>query len=132
MSNYHNEKLDKIYRKLPKLNCKGKCTDSCSLIKVAELERKRIKDFLGHDPFIQSDKFLETVMSLKPEEWKCSLLKEGKCSIYNMRPLICRLFGLVEKMACPFGCVPERWLSDEEAREYLTKAKYYEGASKKV
>ena len=127
MSNYHNEKLDKIYKKLPKLNCKGLCTESCSLIKVGELERKRIKEFLGNDPFIPQEDFLQTIMSMKKEEWACKLLKDGKCTVYNIRPLICRLFGLVKKMECPFGCVPERWLTDEEARSMLKKAKYYEG-----
>jgi hypothetical protein len=28
--------------------------------------------------------------------------------------LICRAWGLVKRMSCPFGCVPDRWLSDAE------------------
>jgi hypothetical protein len=28
---------------------------------------------------------------------------------------ICRLWGVVPAMACPFGCQPDRWLSDREA-----------------
>lgn len=128
MSNFHNEKLDKIYKKLPKLNCKGLCTQSCSLIKIGKLERARIEKVVGYDAFIKDENFLETVMSMKQEDWACSLLKEGKCSIYRIRPLICRLFGLVKKMACPFGCVPSRWLSDEEGRKFLIKAKYYDNA----
>lgn len=124
MSTYQAEKLDKIYKKLPKLTCKGLCVQSCSLIKVGELERDRITKLKGTDPFLKNDEFLEAIQN--PSKWACKLLECGKCSIYAIRPLICRLFGLVKKMACPFGCVPDRWLSDQEAREYLKKAKYYE------
>lgn len=126
MSNYHNEKLDKIYKKLPKLNCKGKCVASCSLIKIGDLERKRIEKVVGKDHFIKDSDMLDFVQNNPPDTWICALLKEGKCTVYNIRPLICRLFGLVEKMRCPFGCVPDRWLSDNEARKFLTKAKYYD------
>lgn len=129
MSNYHNEKLDKIYKKLPKLNCKGKCTDACSLIRVGKYERERITKMLGNDPFIPTDGFLEVIQ--KPQcEWACKLLKDGKCTIYSLRPLICRLFGLVKKMQCPFGCMPEKWLTDKEASEFLVKAKYYDEQKK--
>lgn len=38
---------------------------------------------------------------------RCHLLKDGRCSIYADRPLLCRLFGAVPKMACPFGCKPD-------------------------
>lgn len=125
MTKYHNDKLDKIYKKLPKLNCKGLCQQSCSLIKVGELERKRVAQHLGSDPFIPSENFLEVLAASPFDQWKCSLLKDGKCSIYRIRPLICRLFGLVEKMKCPFGCVPDRWLTDSEAKKMMEKAQYY-------
>lgn len=126
---YHDEKLDKIYKKLPKLKCKGLCVESCSLIKVGTIERKRITKLKGQDPFLPESDMLEFVKNNPPDTWKCSLLKDGKCSIYAVRPLICRLFGLVKKMRCPFGCEPERWLTDEEAKLFLTRAKYYEGSS---
>lgn len=129
MSNYKNEKLDKIYRSLPKLNCKRLCQASCSTIPVGDYEKKRIAAWLGYQPFDEPEVILE---KLQRHEFKleCSLLKEGLCSVHRMRPLICRLFGLVKGMSCPFGCVPERWLSDEEARKLLTKAEYFEKVKK--
>jgi len=36
--------------------------------------------------------------------------------------MICRLWGLTKSMACPFGCVPERWLTEDEAHALLAKA----------
>jgi hypothetical protein len=53
----------------------------------------------------------------------------GKCKVYSIRPTICRLWGLVRKMACPWGCVPERWLSDDEARRIILDVKKAGGGS---
>lgn len=33
-------------------------------------------------------------------------VERGRCSIYPVRPLICRLFGHVEWLPCPIGKVP--------------------------
>ena len=38
------------------------------------------------------------------------------------KPMICRLWGLTRMMACPHGCVPSRWLTEEEARGFLDNA----------
>lgn len=45
----------------------------------------------------------------------CPLLKEGVCSQYLIRPFICRLWGLTQHLKCPYGCTPDRWLSEAEA-----------------
>src|SRR2546429_6087610 len=36
-----------------------------------------------------------------------SMLRNGRCTVYEVRPMICRLWGMVEGMQCPHGCVPE-------------------------
>ncbi|HEV2379781.1 MAG TPA: hypothetical protein VG206_08280 [Terriglobia bacterium] len=51
----------------------------------------------------------------------CPYLVAGQFFIYGVRPLICRLWGLVKAMRCPHGCEPEQWLSDEEARAMLAR-----------
>lgn len=57
----------------------------------------------------------------------CPLLTiDGRCSVYKHRPLICRLFGVVKKLQCPFGCEPSRWLSDEEAFKMLEQIRTLE------
>jgi Fe-S-cluster containining protein len=124
MSNFHNEKLDKIYRSLPTINCQKKCDASCGIIPVGDLEVKRITEWLGYNPFPSPEEMLADLQFKKPCELGCSLLKEGQCKIYRIRPLICRLFGLIKKMQCPFGCVPSEWLDDKTAKKLLNKAKY--------
>lgn len=41
----------------------------------------------------------------------------GKCTVYTVRPFICRLWGTTPTLRCPEGCEPERWLTREEARD---------------
>lgn len=55
---------------------------------------------------------------------RCSMLNEdGSCDAYAVRPTICRLFGVVkDRLECPHGCTPERWLDDDESRVLLERA----------
>lgn len=99
--------LKPIYDRLPELNCLGKCFESCGPIhwtvnEAALAERQTGKPAM----FVQEGQNL-----------RCTYLDaDRRCEVYAIRPLICRMFGQVEKMKCPFGCEPERWLSDDEAR----------------
>lgn len=101
-------KLESIYEKLPKLQCKRRCQDSCGPIQWSDIENINIgKTLMGN--------------SLKgnPKTFVCPYLQLGDCSIYHARPLICRLWGMVKAMQCPYGCIPERWLSRDEAFSLL-------------
>lgn len=99
--------LERIYAQLPKINCKKLCTAHCGPILCSELEEDRVEARL-----CKPLTFDETTLS-------CSALKGGLCSAYEVRPLICRLFGVAEGLLCPHGCVPERILSKEEARQLI-------------
>ena len=48
-----------------------------------------------------------------------------ECSVYRDRPLICRLFGLVDhpRMRCEHGCTPTFWLSSSYAGRLHAKAR---------
>lgn len=96
--------LDEIYAQIPRLECKGKCQESCSAIALFPAEVVRI-----------SPHGLPTTNN----NLQCSKLTIMGCSIYRDRPLICRLFGVVKKMRCPFGCIPEQWLTDAEAQNLM-------------
>ena len=102
--------IDEILTRLPRINCQRKCQEACGPILMSRLEWKRICHRVGHVP------------GPKPD-LTCPLLKDGLCSVYDIRPAICRLWGLVKKMACPWGCEPERWLTDEEAGVVLDKVR---------
>lgn len=102
--------LEEIYAKLPKLSCKGLCQESCGPIIVSGLEKRRLENRVGGE--------VGTVCSRN----LCPLLSRNseKCTVYHIRPLICRLWGAVESMPCKFGCVPEpRYLTHREGLEWL-------------
>jgi Fe-S-cluster containining protein len=54
----------------------------------------------------------------------CPYLEDERCSVYEVRPLICRLWGVVDSMPCLWGCQPEpRYLTTEEGYAFLERAR---------
>lgn len=81
--------------------------------------------FLERPYHLPRKEFMEEMKFLEPYEGTidCRFLVPtiGTCRIYALRPLICRLWGAVDhpQMRCRFGCIPERWVTSEEARQYF-------------
>lgn len=121
---YHSDKLKKIYNKLPEIKCKGLCVEACSIVKVSDIEKKEIARKYAIEPFLSEEQIVEKMMNSHPSSWKCGALKDGRCTVYEDRPLICRLFGLVKAMKCPYGCIPDNWVNDVDAKKLLDKAGY--------
>jgi Fe-S-cluster containining protein len=51
----------------------------------------------------------------------------GLCTVHDERPLICRLWGVVENMPCPHGCTPTRMLTVAEGAAIVTRAEQLAG-----
>lgn len=101
--------LEALYARVPKIECRRLCQGACGPIPVASLERKRIRRKHHRLPTVEAGMRCSEVGVL------------GTCLIYDLRPLICRLWGVVDVdgMRCPHGCVPERWLTAAEGRAML-------------
>lgn len=99
--------LRDIWEKVPPMvDCKGICHDSCGPIPVSTIERELLEERAG--------KKLEPVGA----GLTCSLLTEaGTCSVYAIRPLICRIWGAAAGLPCTHGCKSERTLTKDEAAE---------------
>lgn len=114
-----DRELDALYATLPTMQCRGYCHDSCGPIDPAVREKARIIE-----------------RARKPltcgEYATCSMLtEERKCSVYDIRPMICRLWGLVRSMPCPYGCRPEGGLlPDEEGIRLIVESERIGGSPK--
>jgi hypothetical protein len=94
-------KLIEIYNRLPRMQCRRLCGDEvCGAIFMTAVEADRVRRATHQVP--------------RTTPTMCVYLERGACRVYDQRPLICRVFGLVKRMSCPHGCVPDRWLSDHE------------------
>lgn len=103
-------KLEELYAKLPKLKCKGLCSEACGPISASAVEIRRLEITAGRR------------LGIRPD-LTCSMLSpDKKCIAYEARPLICRLYGMVKQMQCEHGCVPDRWVGEKEARGLLAEA----------
>lgn len=142
-------KLDALYATLPKINCKRECGfTNCGPIQCTALETQRVEERVGFVritdrsewqkptsflfrqlPYhLPKDEFYRSMVFWEPDmngTADCQFLRPifGTCRVYALRPLICRLWGLVDHpaMRCRFGCIPERWITAEEGREYYRK-----------
>jgi Fe-S-cluster containining protein len=116
--------IDDLYDLIPKLMCTEGCYECCKNFGVpsrTKVEDETIKTFLREH-------------SMQPGEAKghtCPYLdeslSEGGCSIYPVRPLICRLYGTSPNYLCKMGVEPLRFLHEDEEEEifYLYRKNFF-------
>lgn len=83
----------RLWDQVPDAGCKGLCIDSCGPVVASDEEAEILAD-------------LGAVLDFDRDTLTCNQLVDGRCSVYENRPLLCRLWGAVPKMPCPFGCEP--------------------------
>ena len=94
-----NDMTKNIYDKIPKSQCLNGCYKCCT--NMIQYTPSELKTMGGYE-----------------YNGECSHLKDGKCSIYDKRPFVCRIYGVSELFKCE-DCVPERFLSEEETIELV-------------
>lgn len=109
-----SKQLDALYARLPMIKCQGKCQASCGPIGMSFAEHARMIAVNG--------------APLPRANLTCPFLSDGRCSVYAVRPMICRLWGLVKVMRCPHGCLPDRWVGRDESYQFLDAAEEIGGA----
>src|SRR5688500_12200120 len=91
-------RLQDLYDQVPVVHCKGLCANECTSISMSDVEHRRMRR-AGHP-----------VEEVTPENLgkPCpALSEEGRCMAYEVRPIICRIYGAVEggsAITCPHGC----------------------------
>ena len=91
-----------LYERVPALACQGRCQDSCGPIEMSTIERKVLDDRGFHIPPVT----MKSLPLLIVSQSMCPALSEGRCSVYDDRPMLCRLWGATVDMSCPWGCEP--------------------------
>lgn len=107
-------KLDLIYKKIPEIECKGLCHPTCAMIPAAGIEIKRARDRLKINPF-QPNSEQRVRMEKEKVIPFCRALTNERCTIHDIRPGICRLYGAAEELICQYGCQSKKILLKEEA-----------------
>jgi Fe-S-cluster containining protein len=95
------QQLDLLRERIPTIQCKRLCQYACRSVPIAFVEYQRLKERVGLARLLQLN---------DTDQHRCPLLTEdGKCSVYDIRPFICHIWGTVDmpSMVCPFGCEPE-------------------------
>lgn len=108
--------LQAVYAEIPNIpGCTGQCAEACGPIAMFKGEWERIKAVKGGEPKVR-------------QRLVCPMLSPtGKCTVYTVRPYICRLWGATRQLACPQGCEPERWLSIEESQDIFARVREIAG-----
>ena len=127
---YHHP-MQYLYDQIPTIECKGLCGSDkantcCGPIGCTTTEARLLDEYDGTQcdwveasPGMVFQRFDSIVSApLCPH-----LGLDGRCTAYEARPLICRLFGVVEKMPCQFGCKPSRVMKTEEDRRLFRAVK---------
>lgn len=138
-------KVRALWDELPQIRCQGKCHETCGSIPVVDAElplfKKALKGPLKHtfpipNPGRQDhngNTIPEGVLICGDKDLTCPALTEDmRCGIHKDRPLICRLYGLVDndKMRCPHGCIPERWVTDKDVGAWYDRLRAIERGKK--
>ncbi|MDI1496222.1 MAG: hypothetical protein K8823_1530 [Cenarchaeum symbiont of Oopsacas minuta] len=107
------QKTQKAWQGIPIIECKGKCHETCTTIRCSVDELYMIKQYcklngLKYVNVNKENNKMLTKMSYKQEitknEIMCKYLKDETCTIYEVRPAICRLLGVVDKLQCEHEC----------------------------
>lgn len=113
--------LNQLYAQLPSIQCKGLCHEACSFIPCYPIEIVNLERLSSHPVPLSDLEVPDGSVMIAHHNTQCHFLVLGRCSVYDARPMICRMFGTVDGLQCPFGCVPDRLLSDADAMAIKAK-----------
>ena len=105
-------RMREIYAAVPKVNCKGLCAPACTNVPIMPLEALYLTR--KHGAAVEMGRHRTKDFPTLGSNAPCQFLKDGRCSIYNDRPLICRMYGHdippvegFRPLECTHGCTAE-------------------------
>lgn len=92
---------------IPSMRCDSGCGRCCGPAPVTKAELRTIQAYVARRGITPVSQGIT-----------CPLYIDGNCSVYQVRPLICRAFGHVEGLKCALDYdVPANWL-DRKLRKH--------------
>lgn len=114
-------RLRRLWEQIPEVGCRGMCDEACGPIAMSQVEI----EMLDRHALLPFPRLGETaIATASGDPPRCPLLdSNGRCTAYDDRPTICRLWGAEDTMKCEWGCVPkEGHLSHAEGRRILRES----------
>jgi hypothetical protein len=127
--------IEKLYDRLPSVECKGLCADSCGgAIHMSDVEHRRIVERTGIDiPQDVDPGEAASRWRMNDRDLACPALVDERCTVHDIRPFVCRAWGAGRgEMACKHGCkvTPIRIKSSDLRR--LLNESYRLGGSENI
>lgn len=110
----NSRKLESLRSRIPTFTCIVGCHDCCGPVTASSEEMARLP--------VKTDAEHEAALA----ELSCPHLGEHGCTVYNERPLICRLYGTSPKLLCPNGQRPVYMIdaqAEEDVFQYLRQTR---------
>jgi uncharacterized protein len=111
--------MKEIWNSVPKVHCKGLCQDQCTQVPIMPIEALYLTR--KHDAWIHMSNHRGRYMPTLGHNEPCQFLKDGRCSVYDDRPLICRMFGHeippienIRPLECEHGCTHEGTFTEKD------------------
>lgn len=108
-------------------NCKKNCGKCCTLTAFTQKEKEALGEVANNYAWVEIGKALCPLPkdgiegnSMQDALGKTSCVfldKNKRCTIYDKRPLVCRLFGRTETLICPEGVKPKKVLKEKDAQK---------------
>lgn len=113
--------LEELYRSLPEIACKGLCHDTCTSTDASELERERIRERGVELPGFIPVQVLRARIKAGDTPRCPALGPLNTCTVYDVRPLLCRAWGTTPRLQCDYGCVPSGYVPDVDLMRALVE-----------
>ncbi|MFZ3152793.1 YkgJ family cysteine cluster protein [Pseudomonas sp.] len=99
-----SRRIDQLRLQIPSFACVPGCHDCCGPVTASseEMSRLPVKSAAEHAAALA--------------EYNCVHLGPQGCTVYDQRPLICRLFGTTPSLPCPRGQAPEQMIEAAVAK----------------
>ena len=111
-----------LWAEIPDAQCKGLCVEACGPIGMTRLEAAILLDTGRLNPELLYP--YGSGLMLAAPGLVCPMLSDdGRCTVYAVRPAICRGFGAVDHplMRCPHGCQPAGGPMDHDRFQPIVK-----------